>query len=356
MELKKLVEWDQVRDTPIAIAGPCSAETEDQLYNTCKKIKELDISVLRAGIWKPRTRPNSFEGVGEVGLGWFRDIKKDLNMPAAVEVATPEHVELALKYNMDILWIGARTTVNPFSVQAIADALKGVDIPVIIKNPINPDVALWLGAIERIYNSGITKIAALHRGFSSFGQSKYRNEPMWQIPIALKSEIPSLPMLCDPSHICGNRDGLFAISQRALDLNFEGLMIETHVDPANAWSDAAQQITPERLGEMLSELKIRKSTIDESEVNELNQLRIKIDQVDRELLEAVASRMALVEKIGAYKKERNLAVFQVERWLDVFKSRPDWGKQLNLNPEFVALLYKQIHDESIRIQSDIVDE
>jgi chorismate mutase len=355
-DIKPLKSWEMVRDTPIAIAGPCSAETEEQLYATCKAIKELDITMLRAGIWKPRTRPNSFEGVGETGLKWFRDIKKELNMPITTEVATPQHVELALKYEVDVLWIGARTTVNPFGVQDIADALRGVDIPVIIKNPVNPDLALWLGAVERIYGAGIRRIAALHRGFSSFEKTRYRNLPMWQIPIALKSEVPSLPMLCDPSHIGGTRDLIQPISQKAIDLNYDGLMIETHISPDEAWSDAKQQVTPARLGEILNAIRIRKPASDDPVFNnKLDELRTKIDHVDREILESLASRMALVEKIGEYKKENNVTAFQAERWIKVFQTRPEWGEQLNLNKPFVEMLLKLIHDESIRIQTKVLN-
>lgn len=356
-DIKPLKSWKMVKDTPIAIAGPCSAETEEQLYATCKAIKEqIDITMLRAGIWKPRTRPNSFEGVGEVGLQWFSNIKKELDMPITTEVATPQHVELALKYGVDVLWIGARTTVNPFAVQDIADALKGVDIPVIVKNPINPDLALWLGAIERIYNSGVRHIAALHRGFSSFEKTKYRNLPMWQIPIGLKSKAPSIPMLCDPSHIAGTRELIQPVSQKALDLNFDGLMIETHVTPDEAWSDAKQQITPKRLKEVLDAIRIRQPESDDPMFNnKLDELRAQIDNVDREVLEALAARVALVEKIGEYKKENDVTAFQADRWIKVFQTRPEWGEALNLNKPFVEQLIKLMHDESIRIQTKVLN-
>lgn len=355
-DIKPLKSWEMVRDTPIAIAGPCSAETEEQLYETCKAIKELDITMLRAGIWKPRTRPNSFEGVGEVGLKWFRDIKKELDMPITTEVATPQHVELALKYEVDVLWVGARTTVNPFAVQELADCLKGVDIPVIVKNPINPDLALWMGAIERIYNAGIRQIAALHRGFSSFEKTKYRNVPMWQIPLSLKSKMPSLPILCDPSHIGGTRESIQPISQKAIDLNYDGLMIETHCNPDEAWSDAKQQVTPKRLGEILDAIRIRKPVSDDPVFNtKLDDLRQQIDNVDREVLECLAARMSLVSQIGDYKKDNNVTAFQAERWIKVFQTRPEWGEQLNLNKPFVEQLLKLMHDESIRIQTKILN-
>ncbi len=352
-----LKEWSMVRDTPIAIAGPCSAESEEQLMATCKAIKEeIDITMLRAGIWKPRTRPGTFEGVGEIGLSWFKTVKDELGMPITTEVANAQHVELALKYDVDVLWIGARSTVNPFTVQEIADALKGVDIPVIIKNPINPDLPLWIGAIERIYNSGIRHIAALHRGFSASGESKYRNDPMWQIALNLKSELPNLPLLCDPSHIGGTRDLIYEISQKAIDLDYDGLMIETHIDPSKALSDAKQQVTPKRLAEILNEVKIRKSKSDDVEFNNhLDELRLKIDRVDREILEALASRMKYVEQIGEYKKENNVTVFQAQRWIQVFQTRPQLAKELGLGKNFIEQLFKLVHDESIRIQTVIMN-
>jgi len=308
---------------PVVIAGPCSAETEEQLYETCKQIlanNAGDVDIFRAGIWKPRTRPNSFEGVGEIGLKWFSEVKKQLGITIATEVATPQHVELALKYGVDILWIGARSTVNPFTVQDIADVLKGVDIPVIIKNPINPDVALWLGAIERISNAGVTKIAAMHRGFSTFEKTKYRNSPMWQLAIELKSKLPELPIFFDPSHVGGKRELIEPLSQKALDLNYDGLMIESHITPDTAWSDAEQQVTPLRLGEILDAIKIRSTSIDDQDfLTHLEELRIKIDRVDKEMIEMLANRMKLVEQIGDYKKANGVAVFQFERWIQVSK-------------------------------------
>lgn len=355
-DIQSLKSWKVVRDTPIAIAGPCSAETEEQLLETCREIKKLDITMLRAGIWKPRTRPNTFEGVGEEGLKWFQQVKKELDMPITTEVANPKHVELALKYDVDVLWIGARSTVNPFTIQEIADSLKGVDIPVIVKNPINPDLALWMGAIERFYFAGLRQIAALHRGFSSFEKTKYRNVPMWQIPISLKSKLPSLPVLCDPSHIAGNRELIQPISQKAIDLNYDGLMIETHYNPDEAWSDAKQQVTPERLGEILNAIKIRKPQSDDPVFNnQLDTLRQQIDNVDREILEALAARVHLVNKIGDYKKDNNVTAFQAERWIKVFQTRPEWGEALKLHKPFVESLLKLIHDESIRIQTKILN-
>lgn len=339
---------------PLIIAGPCSAESEEQLLNTARALKNLHVDVLRAGIWKPRTRPNSFEGHGIKALPWIQTVKKEVGLPFAVEIATPQHIEEALKHGVDILWIGARSTVNPFNVQEIADALRGVKVPVLIKNPINPELALWIGAIERIYNAGVEHIGAIHRGFSSFQKGKYRNEPLWQIPIELKTLFPDLPLICDPSHIAGKRSFIYDLSQKAMDLNYDGLMIESHLDPDNAWSDAAQQVTPVRLAEILSELKIRQATSDDALfVNKLEEIRSQIDRVDHELIEVLAARMSLVEKLGEYKKENNVAIFQVERWNEVFKSRPEWAAKMKVHEDFVAELFKLIHLESIRKQTEV---
>ncbi len=357
-DIVSLSSWDMVKkDTPIAIAGPCSAESEEQLLGTCAEInKHIDITMFRAGIWKPRTRPGSFEGVGEEGLKWVKTVKDELKKPFTVEVANAQHVELALKYGVDVLWIGARSTVNPFTMQEIADALKGVKIPVIIKNPINPDLALWMGGIERIYNSGIRQIAALHRGFSSYDEKKYRNAPMWQLAIELKSKMPHLPMLCDPSHIGGTRDLIYPVSQKAIDLNYDGLMIETHIDPDNAWSDAKQQVTPKRLAEILNEVKVRANSSDDAEFNShLTDLRDKIDRVDKELIGVLATRMEYVEAIGEYKRDNNVTVFQANRWIDIFQSRPEWAGQIGLNKEFTEQLFKLVHDESIRQQTRVLN-
>ena len=358
MEFVPLKDWGVINSVPFAIAGPCSAESEEQVLTTCRQIKEkVDVSLFRAGVWKPRTRPGSFEGVGEDGLKWLKAAGKELNTPVTTEVATGAHVELALKHGIDVLWVGARSTTNPFAVQEIADALKGVDVPVIVKNPINPDLALWLGAIERIYNSGINKIAALHRGFSTFDKSKYRNLPMWQIPLQLKSQYPNLPLICDPSHIGGTRDLIYPISQRALDLNYEGLMIETHCNPDVALSDAKQQVTPDRLAVILNDLKIRsKSSTDEGYEEKMQDIRAKLDNIDREIIEVLANRTELVKQIGQLKKDQNVAVFQLDRWKNVFNSRPEWAASMGVNEEFVAQLFKLIHDDSIKVQSEIVDK
>lgn len=358
-DIQSLKSWNVVKDTPIAIAGPCSAESEEQLMTTYEQILEnIDVSLLRAGIWKPRTRPGNFEGHGEEALKWLKAAKERFGKPVTVEVATADHVELALKYGVDVLWIGARSTVNPFTVQEIADALKGVkDVPVIIKNPLNPDLALWKGAIERIYTAGVTQIAALHRGFSSFEKTKYRNVPMWKLAIDLKTDLPNIPLICDPSHIGGSRDLILPISQKAMDLDFDGLMIETHCNPDEAWSDAKQQVTPPRLAEILNEIKIKKSTLDPSslEENKLDTLRQKINRIDKEIIEILASRMNVVDEIGEYKKDNNLTVFQADRWIDVFQSRPQAAADLGLDKNFAEQLFKLIHDESIRLQTKAVE-
>lgn len=336
------------------IAGPCSAESFEQLDATIAGIVNIGINVIRAGVWKPRTRPNSFEGHGELALQWLSELKKKYPIQVATEVASTQHVELALKYDMDIVWLGARTTVNPFGVQEIADSLKGVDIPVYIKNPINPDLSLWIGAIERISGAGIKDVRAMHRGFSSFQKTRFRNAPMWQIPIDLKRRCPEIPLLCDPSHISGNREMLFEIAQKSLDLSYDGLMIETHHDPNNALSDAEQQLTPAALEELLNKLFVRDSTSNNVIFkSHLEDLRDKVDHLDREIIEAIAARMKVVEEIGEYKKENNVTIFQLDRWNEIIESRPEWGKIFELNPEFIIEIYKQIHQESIQKQTNI---
>jgi len=355
LKIAKLESWSPVKKRPMIISGPCSAESAEQLLETCQGLKNEGIEIMRAGIWKPRTRPNNFEGHGPKALKWVEQVKKELNVKFAVEVANPQHVELCLRAGVDILWIGARSTVNPFTVQEIADALRGVDIPVLIKNPINPDLALWLGAFERINNVGITKLGAIHRGFSSLQESQYRNVPAWRIPIELKSKFPEIPMICDPSHICGNRELLLSIAQNALDLNYDGLMIESHRDPDNAWSDASQQVTPKRLGEIVRKLKIKSSTSDNSDfINILEELREQIDNADREVLESLARRMSLVEKIGEYKKSNGVTIFQVNRMNDIFKSRKEWGSAMNLSEDFLEELYKIVHIASVKRQTEVM--
>lgn len=339
---------------PFLIAGPCSAESPAQLLHTAKGIAaNYPNAIFRAGVWKPRTRPGSFEGVGEESLVWLNEMKAQTGLRFAVEVATPLHVELALKHKVDMMWIGARTVVNPFSVQELAQALNGVkQVPVLIKNPIHPDVNLWIGAIERIMNAGIDNVAAVHRGFHQYGNSQFRNDPAWEIPIQLKSQMPSLPLFCDPSHIAGNRTLLAFIMQRAMDLDMDGLMIETHFMPDLALSDAKQQITPETLKELLNGLRIGQS---ENEIDdhsdELKLLRNNIDAIDDELIQLFAKRIGFSEQIGKYKQENNVTILQIRRWKKTLKNQIKNGTALGLNENFVKAIYQLIHDESITVQS-----
>jgi len=344
------------KGSPLLIAGPCSAETEEQVLATAHGLKALEkVDLFRAGIWKPRTKPGGFEGMGTAALPWLQRVKAETGIPTAVEVATPRHVEEALAHGIDVLWIGARTTVNPFAVQELADALAGTSVPVMVKNPVNPDVALWAGALERLERAGITDLAAIHRGFSTFAPSRYRNAPTWILPIELKTRFPHLPLICDPSHIGGRRDLLLPIAQKALDLDYDGLMIETHPDPDNALSDAAQQVTPVRLGEILSELHFRYRSSNNAEyLNKAEDLRSKMDEADREIMEALARRMALVEELAEYKKENNVKILQLDRWNEIFESRQAWARKLQMNEKFIAELYKLVHIESIRRQTEIM--
>lgn len=356
LDIAKLDTWLPKSDKVSIISGPCSAESPEQLWQTCSGLKEKGIKVFRAGVWKPRTRPNSFEGYGEKALPWIATVKKELQIPFMIEVANPSHIEKALKYDIDFFWIGARTTVNPFNVQEIANALQGIDIPVLIKNPVNPDLALWIGAIERIYQTGIRKLAVIHRGFSSFKPTKYRNEPLWQIPIELKTYLPNMPLICDPSHMAGRRDLLQEISQRALNLNYEALMIESHINPDQALSDAKQQVTPTKLSEILTDLHYRQSDKETIWEHTLEDLRTKIDSIDQELIEVIAKRMELIDQIGLYKKDHNMTIFQLERWEEVFATRPEWAEKIGLHSNFIGELYKLIHWESIRLQSKVMKE
>ena len=356
-DIAPIESWVDNFQKPLIISGPCSAETEEQLLETCTQLKNIGINIMRAGVWKPRTRPNNFEGIGTEALAWIAAVKKELDVKFSIEVANPQHVEQALKYGIDILWIGARSTVNPFTVQEIADSLKGVDVPVLVKNPINPDLALWMGAFERINNAGITKLGAIHRGFSSQQESKYRNIPLWRLAIDLKSEIPQLPIICDPSHICGNREMLAQVSQKALDLNYDGLMIESHRDPDNAWSDAKQQITPATLKGLLNGLKLRsKDSTNESFKIFLEEMREQIDESDRDILEAINRRMNLVEKIGEFKQENNVTIFQVDRWNEIYRSRAEWAQGMGLDKEFIEEMYKLIHIASIKQQTELISK
>ncbi|GAA4315562.1 bifunctional 3-deoxy-7-phosphoheptulonate synthase/chorismate mutase type II [Nibribacter koreensis] len=343
----------KLRRKPLAIAGPCSAESREQVMDTARQLKELQVDIFRAGVWKPRSKPGTFEGVGLEGMAWLQEVRHEFGLPVATEVAKPQHIEFALKHNIDVLWIGARTTVNPFAVQELAEALRGTQVPVMVKNPVNPDLALWAGAIERLWAVGVTDVAAIHRGFSSYEPSQYRNIPLWQIPVQLKAQYPNLPMIVDPSHIGGKPELIYPLSQKALDLDFDGVMIETHPNPKAALSDAEQQITPAVLGDILARLQVR-SMPDQAFVSRAEELRKKIDRADREILEALARRMRVVEQIGEDKKENNVAILQLERWNEIFLSRPEWATQLNLHPEFIQELYQLIHVESIRIQTEVV--
>jgi chorismate mutase len=345
------------RTNPLIIAGPCSVESKDQLFKTLSELPLQKIDYVRGGIWKPRTRPGSFEGIGAPAFEWVSEAKSIFNIKFATEVATADHVEIALKNEVDLLWIGARTTVNPFNVQEIANALKGVKIPVYVKNPINPELALWKGAIERFAHAGINHLGAIHRGFQTFEPSKYRNTPFWQIAMEFKSEFPEIPMICDPSHMGGKRSLIAEISQRALDLDYDGLMIESHTDPDNALSDSAQQLTPADFSVLLDSLIHREHEFnDQKIIDELEIIRKQIDQADREILEAIATRLSLVEKIGDYKRDNNVAIFQIGRWKEILQSRPEWAKSLQLDPEFIRELYRHIHQQSVRIQTSVFNK
>lgn len=343
-------------EKPLVIAGPCSAESEGQLRNSIFPILDT-IEYVRAGIWKPRTRPGNFEGAGAEGLKWLQNLKQERTFKTATEVATPEHIEIALKHGVDLLWIGARTTVNPFAVSELAQALKGVDIPVLVKNPIHPELALWKGAIERLAKVGIHKLGAIHRGFHAYQKTKFRNEPLWQIPLDLKSEFPDLPLICDPSHIGGNRSVIFDISQRALDLSYDGLMIETHFDPDNALSDPKQQVTPEALIDILENLKTRNADFsDKLNRDQLDIIREQIDDADQELLQAINKRLDLVGHIGEFKKENNVAIFQISRWKEIFKSRQKWAKEMGLDEKFIVDILRLMHQQSVKKQTEVFNK
>ena len=356
---KKLRNWldDFDLDHPLVIAGPCSAETESQVLGIADELKNSDVSIFRAGIWKPRTRPGNFEGVGSIGLKWLQKVKKETGLLVTTEVANANHVKIALDHDIDVLWIGARSTVSPFIVQEIADALKNTDKIVLLKNPVNPDLSLWYGGIERLYTANIKKLGVIHRGFSTYSKTKFRNNPEWQIPIELQNKFPDLPLICDPSHICGRRDIIKQTSQKALDLNFDGLMIETHNDPDNAWSDAAQQITPKTLINLMKDLVIRKESLEErSFINELENLRIKIDNADSQILDILGNRMKVSEEIGKIKKKQNVAILQSARWNDILEKMISDGKEKELSEDFILKIFKAIHQESINHQEKILKD
>ena len=338
---------------PLVIAGPCSAETEEQVMSTAKLLSDKGYKIFRAGIWKPRTKPGGFEGNGEMALPWMKRVKDELGMLITTEVATPEHVELALKYGMDILWIGARTSANPFAMQALADSLQGVDVPVLVKNPVNPDLELWVGGMERLNQAGIKRLAAIHRGFSSYDKKIYRNMPMWQIPIELRRRIPSLPILCDPSHIGGRRELVAPLCQQAMDLGFDGLIIETHCNPDAAWSDASQQITPDVLDYILNLLVIRESAVTTEGIVEL---RKQIDECDNNLIELLAKRMRVCREIGQYKKEHNLTILQTARYSEIIQKRGAQGSLCGMNEDFIKLVFEAVHQESVRQQMEILNK
>lgn len=340
-------------ERPIVIAGPCSAESEEQVMTTAKQLADKGCRMFRAGVWKPRTKPGGFEGQGEAALPWLQNVKKTTGMLVATEVATPEHVELALKYGIDILWVGARTSANPFAMQALADSLKGVDVPVLVKNPVNPDLELWIGALERINQAGITRLAAIHRGFSSYDKKIYRNLPMWQIPIELHRRYPSLPILCDPSHIGGTRELIAPLCQQAMDLGFDGLIVESHCSPDNAWSDAKQQVTPDVLDYILSLLVIR----DEKVTTEgIHALRKQIDELDNQLIELLAKRMRVCREIGQYKKEHNMTVLQTSRYNEILDKRGAQGVLCGMSSEFIRSVFEDVHEESVRQQIEIINQ
>ncbi|MBB3188041.1 bifunctional 3-deoxy-7-phosphoheptulonate synthase/chorismate mutase type II [Microbacter margulisiae] len=353
MELKPIFEPMTEESRPLVIAGPCSAETEEQTLTTAHQLADKGIQIFRAGIWKPRTKPGGFEGVGSVGLPWLKRVKQETGMLTAIEVATAKHVYEALKYGIDILWIGARTTANPFAVQEIADVLEGVDVPVLIKNPVNPDVDLWIGAIERVYNAGIRRLAVIHRGFSTYDKSVYRNIPQWHIPIELRRRMPEMPIICDPSHIGGRRELIASISQQALDLQFEGLIIESHCNPDEAWSDKNQQITPDVLEHILQHLVVRKMN---QTTEDLSVLRHQIDDLDNQLLEVLAKRFRVSREIGTYKKEHGMPVLQTVRYDEILHNRISQAQSIGINGEFMKNILEAIHEESVRVQLELMNK
>lgn len=352
LELEKL-NLPSDNERPIVIAGPCSAETEEQVMTTATQLSQKGCHMFRAGVWKPRTKPGGFEGNGEKALPWMKRVKDETGMLVATEVATPKHVELALKYDVDILWVGARTSANPFAMQELADSLVGVDVPVFVKNPVNPDLELWIGAMERINRAGVKRMAAIHRGFSSYDKKIYRNLPMWQIPIELHRRIPNLPIICDPSHIGGRRELIAPLCQQAMDLGFEGLIVESHCQPDDAWSDAKQQVTPDVLDYILSLLVVRDDTVT---TEGIQALRKQIDELDNELMNLLAKRMRVCREIGQYKKEHNMTVLQASRYNEILEKRGAQGSLCGLSADSVARIFEEIHEESVRQQLEIINK
>lgn len=357
LDINPIKAWLPNIDNPLLISGPCSLESEKQALDTARLLaKDKRVFVYRGGVWKPRTRPGSFEGVGSIGLEWLKKVREETGLPVGTEVANAQHTEEALKAGLDVLWIGARSTASPFVVQEIADVLKGSDAVVMIKNPVNPDAQLWMGAIERIYQAGIRNIVAIHRGFTPFRETKYRNYPNWKTVIELRRTVPNLPVICDPSHIAGKREYLQEISQKAFDMGMEGLMLESHIDPSCALSDAGQQLTPEDLGKLLDKLVIRYESADNPDFeNRLDMLRNRIDAIDSELLELLASRVEIVREIGQYKKDNNVTALQINRWTQLMENRVKTGQQLNLDETFIKILFQLIHEDSVRMQTEIMD-
>ena len=357
LDLIPLYDWGMFTEPrPSVIAGPCSAETEEQVMETAKGLKDLGINVFRAGIWKPRTHPGSFEGIGTEGLGWLQKVKKEYGLKVSTEVASERHVYECIKFGVDLVWLGARTTANPFLVQEIADALKGTDIPVLVKNPVNPDLDLWIGALERLNRAGVKKLGVIHRGFSTFEKIKYRNDPQWQVAIELRSRYPELPFFVDPSHLGGSKDYIREISQRSLDLGFEGLMIESHCNPSCAWSDAKQQLTPPELSDLLyNQIVVRDADSDSPQWKEnIDQLRAKIDVIDENLLYTLASRMKVSRQIGQYKKDNNVAILQASRWDAVLAKVVEKGKEYDLPEKFLTAVFNAIHEASVEAQNEII--
>lgn len=353
MELKPILLPGVNAQRPTVIAGPCSAETEEQVMTTARQLAAKGIKLFRAGIWKPRTKPGGFEGIGVEGLAWLKEVKQETGMYVATEVATAKHVYEALKHGIDLLWIGARTTANPFAVQEIADALKGVDIPVLVKNPVNPDLELWIGALERINNAGLQRLAAIHRGFSTYDKKIYRNLPQWHIPIELRRRLPQLPIFCDPSHIGGRRELVAPLCQQAMDLNFDGLIVESHCSPDQAWSDSAQQVTPDILDYILRMLVIRKET---QTTENLSELRRQIDECDNSLIELLAKRMRVCREIGTFKKEHDMTILQTERYSEILDKRGTQGASCGMDAGFIRKVFESIHEESVRQQMEIINQ